>query len=155
MAHAMSARDEINTCKYFFLSELSEPGENELRLVIEEAAVGESEQIVEGSLRAYPIDTSPQSRVFELNWPAYIAYAVRNESHAVPSDKEIYEGKLLRRFSTSHFLDYVRVSTNTSDLWPGSLQHWEMVCLNHVIDVVAVDDPEIVKLNRQTEAPRS
>jgi len=63
---------EIDTCEYIFLRELSEPKENSLRLLIEEAkpssltvpiTVGDAELG-----RGRPVHSTEECRLFEVSW---------------------------------------------------------------------------------------
>jgi hypothetical protein len=86
----------INVCAYLFLLDIQELAGNGLRLVVSEGRlVGEAEPIrisgavISGGTR---IDVTSESRVFELLWDKYVAYAVLNESFASVDDAERYEG---------------------------------------------------------------
>lgn len=144
--------DLVRACKYLYLNELTEPSDNELRIVFAEAVSGElvdpqtmaDDPVLQKMLSgARAIVQTPQSKVFELYWPTYVAYSVRNESF-VSSDKyEEFEGRLLVKYSKSRYLDFVAAATLASNDHPGPLQHWWLCCLNHIVDVVAVDAPSI------------
>ena len=43
----------------------------------------------------------------------------------------------------SAFLDFLRRTTIANDEFPGPSRHWELVCLDHVIDVVSTSEPVI------------
>src|SRR5436305_7065520 len=96
-------RDEIDSCRFLFLRELSEPEENTLRVVVEEAkANGPPEDIeILGKVISgtRPIESDDTCRLFELIWPSYVAYAVRNESYTSWDDAEEWEGKFFRLYS--------------------------------------------------------
>ena len=144
-------RDEIDACKYLFLRELGEPEENSLRLVIEEAkADGPPEdfevwpgKIIQGTR---PIESDWTCRAFELVWPTYVSYSVRNESFCTPDEAEAWEGRLFCLYTKSHFLDYVARATFASSDYPGPLRHWGINCLNHIVDVVSAEEPRIRSL---------
>jgi hypothetical protein len=141
-------RDEIDDCRWIYLRELGEPEENALRLVIEEAkADGPPEDIevlpgkvISGTLA---IESDDSCRVFELVWPTYVCYSVRNESFCTMDKAEAWEGRLFCLYSKSHFLDYVSRATFASADYPGPLRHWGVNCLNHIIDVVSVSEPKV------------
>ena len=50
---------------------------------------------------------------------------------------------LFRVFSWSHLLEFTKRTTNTSDEYPGVLLHYQIACLNHVIDVICTAPPAI------------
>jgi hypothetical protein len=143
-------RDEIDSCKYLYLRELWEPEENTLRIVVEEAkAEGPPEDIeilgkVISGTRA--IESDESCRLFELVWSSYVAYCVRNESFTSWDDSEQWEGNLIRLYTKSHFRDYVGRDTFASDEYPGPLRHWCVLCLNHLVDVIACVEPEVQRL---------
>ena len=150
--------EAIRSCKWLFLSETGEPQDNELRLVVSEAGTGsppsesglaeekspelrkilsESRQIIHG----------PRMRAFEITWPTYIAYSVRNESYTTLDEYEKYEGRNFVKYSTSRYLDFVSKSTFAANDYPGPFSHWGLLCLNHIIVVVSVDEPTIIVSN--------
>jgi len=59
---------------------------------------------------------------------------------------EVYEGKLLRVYSTSHFLEHL--ARDTGGL-TRPLQHHKLICLNHLIDVASEESPEIRIISNQ------
>ena len=74
----------------------------------------------------------------------YVAYLVTEElvgSNAKDGyDDECFTGKLLRSYSKSHFLAHVARDTG-GHIEP--IQHYKLVCLNHLIDVAACAPPEV------------
>ena len=138
--------DAINSCRWLFLQKLWEPVDNELRLVVAEGrADGPAEdfEIMPGKVitDSRSVEVTPASRVFELGWPSYVAYSVRNESFCTDDESEVWEGRLLCVYSRSHFIDYVARSTFASDDHPGPLRHYGLNCLNHIVDVVSAEPP--------------
>jgi hypothetical protein len=149
---------EINSCKYLYLREIAEPRDNRLRLIIEEASAGsetaprEIGGVLFSDLR--PIESTHRDRLFELIWDSYIAYVIRNESFVVMDKAEVIEsGRLICIYSKSHFLDYVSKSTFTTNEHPGELKHFGINCLNHIVDVVSVFEPEIRQLRSGQSRP--
>lgn len=144
----MDLIERINTHEFLYLVHIGEPRDNVLDLVVQEAranipaqpsASGEIPVRNWGSI----IPTS-DCVGYEITFDSYIAYSVWNESLAAADDAEIFTGRLFRIYSKSRFLDYVRRGTITvCDLYPGPYQHFEIVCLNHIVDVAAVDQPSI------------
>jgi hypothetical protein len=142
---------EINSCKYLFLRDLTEPEENSLRLLIEEAsASGEPQPIkIAGTDlgNGVPISSTDDSRFFEITWHNYIAYFVRNESYTVIDKYEKVEwGSLAREYSKSRFLDYVSLATIAQADYPGPFKHIEIICEMHVIDIASTEIPRIQRL---------
>ena len=71
----------LDSCQYLLLRTISEPTDNELRSVVEEARPEESESVEpEGPVSgARQVTHHAGCRIFELVWSTYIAYGVRNE----------------------------------------------------------------------------
>jgi hypothetical protein len=146
--------EQLNAVKYLYLRELSEPRDNSLRIVVEEAVVNPSGIIAPEFLErpelaviregASPIESVEGCRLFELHWKRYAAYLVTEEcvgsSAAKGYDDERYDGRILRVYSESHFLTYMTRDTG-GHIEP--LQHYKLVCLNHLIDIAAYAPPKI------------
>lgn len=150
--HALA--EIINRCDYLYLRWIGEPAELKLRLVIEEAKAlgraepppGTSSEITPLWGDAYAIGSNEDCRLFELIFDQPISYSVLNESYGkFPEPPETFTGKYFRTFSWSYLLELTRKTTYASDEHPGPgpLQHYEIACLNHVIDVITTSEPEI------------
>jgi hypothetical protein len=150
--------DSINSCKYLFLKEIGEPSENELRLVINEAV--STRPISAEALSVHPPEIrellssakeilhEPGCLIFEITWPSYIGYSVRNESYALPEpESSVGEGALFVEYEKSRFLDSVSASTFASADYPGAFKHWAMYCQNHIVDVASTESP-IIKVRK-------
>lgn len=138
---------QINSHKYLYLTEIGEPMDNVLRVVIEQASAGEEERdvkigtaIVSG---CRDITSDEKCFAYEVIFESYITYSVMNESFSFVDKSEIYTGNLFRTYSKSHFLDYVKVATLASEEYPGVFRHYEIVALNHIVEIVSVDLPKI------------
>ena len=143
--------EQLNSVQYLYLRELSEPRDNSLKLVVEEAVVNRSGIVGPNlpELEAVMTDVSPIEsvqgcRIFELYWKRYAAYLVTEElvgSNASSGyDDECYTGKILRVYSKSHFLAHIARDTGGH---PEPPRHYKIVCLNHLIDVVAYAPPDV------------
>jgi hypothetical protein len=94
------------------------------------------------------IESDATCHVFELMWPTYVAYSVRNESFVSNDEAEKWEGKLFGLYSKSHFLDYAKKGTFAGEEYPGPLKHWGIKCLNHIIDIISHVEPKVKLLSR-------
>ena len=141
---------QIDSCDYLCLREISEPTDNCLRMVIEEAGVVGEEVTMEIAgvtfTKLHPIKSTKGSRRFEMIWDTYVAYSVRNESYSSADKREIFEGERIRVYSKSNFLEFIKQATFATDAYPGPYQHVQVVCLDHVVDVAAVNPPGITLL---------
>lgn len=130
-----------------YLTDIGEPSENQLRIVVVEGLLGEWAKIDVGGVdlgESRPILLTDESRSFELRWDNYVAYAVRNESFWKGEDDELPRGKMLeRRFDTA-FFQYVSATTFADDEYPGPLEHWSLTTLHHCVDVVSVGPPSVM-----------
>lgn len=130
-----------------YLTDIGEPSENQLRIVVVEGLLGEPTKIdIDGVDlgEGRSILVTDESRSFELRWDNYVAYAVRNESFCKGEDDELPRGKMLeRRFDTA-FFQYVSTTTFADDEYPGPLEHWSLTTLNHCVDVVSVGPPRVM-----------
>jgi hypothetical protein len=145
------AIEKLNSVRYVYLRELSEPRDNSLRLVVEQAVANRA-GVVRPSLPelselmrdACPIESIEGCKTFELYWKRYASYLVTEESvgsNAIGGyEDEVFSGTILRVYSKSHFLDYLGRDTG-GHLEP--IQHYKLICLNHLIDVAAYAPPEI------------
>ena len=145
---------DLNSCEYIYLREISEPADNRLRLVIEEARAAPKIQSMEISGLEFSdyraIESTDGCRLFELIWDSYVAYSVRNESFTVQDAyEEIESGKLACVYSKSRFLDYVADATIASNEYPGPFRHIGLNCLNHIVDVISTVTPVVRQLRAQ------
>jgi len=152
------AIEQLNSARYLYLRELSEPRDNALKLVVEEAVVNHP-RLVKSDMPelaailkdASPIESVEGCKVFELYWKHYVAYLVTEELVGSNAENgyndEQYAGKLLRVYTKSHFLDHSAQDTG-GHIEP--IQHFKLVCLNHLIDVAAYAPPDVQILGPQT-----
>ena len=146
----MAGETELNSLdsvEYLYLRELTEPRDNSLRLIVQEAVVNPS-----GFTRPRPelpeftdlspIESTAACRTFELTWKRYVAYLVTEEcvGSCGRYDDEVFTGKLLRVYTRSHFLDHVTRDTGGHT---EEVLHYKLTCLNHLIDIAAYSPPEI------------
>jgi hypothetical protein len=147
--------DSLDSAKYLYLREFSEPRDNSLRLVVQEAVVNPSVTVpfshpelpeLEKILRdGSPIESTDGCRTFELTWNSYVAYLVTEEfvgSCGQYAD-EIYTGKLFRVYTKSHFLEHLSRDTGGHT---EAILHYKLTCLNHLIDVAAYAPPEVKQI---------
>jgi hypothetical protein len=144
---------QINECEYLFVDSIRESEELTLELTVREAKP-QAQILVprDGStfeqlrVGGRPIETDLTCRLFQLIFDRnqMVSYTVLNESYGgYPDTPEQFTGKLFRIFSWSHLLEFTKRTTCASDEYPGVLQHYEIVCLNHVIDVICTGPPRI------------
>jgi hypothetical protein len=148
-----SAIEELNSVRFVHLREISELDNrtfNSLRIVVEEAFVNKAAVVSDRPglanvpAGAHPIEFIEGCKKFGLSWKHYLAYLVTEElvgSNALNGyEDEVYTGNILRVYTKSHFLDHIMRDTG------GHIQevvHYKLICLDHLIDVVSYDPPEV------------
>lgn len=140
--------DALNSVKYLYLGKLTEPRDNSLRVVVEEAISNLPllSQTQLGVVQVSPIQHTTACRKFELTWAQYVAYLVTEEVvGSCPCDDEIYTGNLFRTYTKSRFLDYLARNTG-GHMKP--VLHFKLLCLNHLIDVATYDTPSCLQLGQ-------
>ena len=135
----------LEQSKYLYLRQLTEPRENSLRIVVEQAIADRSapgpmldyaSPLQEISRDASPIRSTPECKTFELIWDRYVAYLVTNESVSSgdPDKEEAYSGNVFREYTKSHFLKHLSRDT---DAHFEPVHHYKLICLNHIIDIAS------------------
>lgn len=139
---------ELDQIKDISFSGMKETDVNSLRLYINRCKTSEEaedivigERVIKDSFRVMLDDTLP---TIQIEFETYIGYSIRNESYTVWDSEEVFEGKLFRIYSKSKYLDFIKASTIATEDYPGPFVHYELVCLDHIIDIVSVSKP-IVK----------
>jgi hypothetical protein len=148
---------QINECEYLYLDSIRELEELAPELIVTEAKpqaqilVPRDESAVEQlRLGGRPIESDVTCRSFRLIFDGrhMVSYTVLNESYGrYPESPEQFTGKLFRVFSWSRLLEFTKTTTYPSDEHPGVLQHYEIACLHHVVDVVCTGPPRIAVMN--------
>ena len=146
----MNLREQIDSHEYLYLWEIGEPEVNVLRVVVDEAKASNDGkvEIPDTPFMGNPIVSDETCRRYEITFPSYVAYSVLNESFAKVDEYEQYTGRYFRVYSKSHFLDYLGVATFASDDYPGRSTHYEIACLDHIVEVVSAEEPDIRELVR-------
>ena len=136
----MAAKPELDflgSAKFLYLRELTEPRDNSLRLVVQEAVVNprglirphpELPELAELSRGASPIESTDICRTFELTWKHCVAYLVTEEcvGSCGQYDDEVFTGKLFRVYTKSHFLEHLARDTGGHT---EEILHYKLTCL--------------------------
>lgn len=143
----MDAIEQLNSVKYIYLRDLAEPRDNSLKIVVEEAVLNEGREVetpILKDVKSHPIESIPGCKKFQLYWKLYIAYCVTEEAVGSMArngyDDESYTGNVLRVYTKSHFLGHIQRDTGGHGK---AVQHYKILCLNHLIDVAAYEPPEV------------
>jgi hypothetical protein len=143
----------LDSAKYLYLRSLSEPRDNSLRLIVQEAVDVDGPVALNAPAfseiltNVRPIESTEHSNTFELSWAHYVAYLVTEECAGSTGEyhDEVFSGNLFRIYSQSHFLEYLARDTGGHS---EPVQHYKIVCLNHLIDVAAYTPPQIRQVYR-------
>lgn len=145
--------------RYVFLLNIADI-DNELRILlsgyvegekgndIDESLDDETKEILKESTPVYP-DTD---NVYEIIFPNYIIYQIRNESYCSWDDYEVRKGKSLYIYEKSRFLDYFGSVTDCRKYgdgfcFPGEWTHYGIGAENHIVDIISHEKPTIKKKN--------
>ena len=84
----------------------------------------------------------------EIRFSSYIMFLTRNESYTTFDGDEVRQGTYLIVFSKSHLMDfYDKVIIRTEDYsWPGLGTHYGVYTADHIIDVIADEEPIITRI---------
>ena len=138
-----------------FLLSLSDGLQEELRLVIAGAKVGEEgsqmpeldemDETTREALHTVLAKTQPieadEECLYEICFHDYILYQIRNESFASCDPEAVGHGRYLIVFEKSEALSHLQVVTDAQVFDDGSC--YGIYTQNHTIDVIAQDLPEI------------
>ena len=87
---------------------------------------------------------------YELFWDRYFTFMVRDEGAAAFRKEEVYLGLGVRLFRKSWLLDSISELSNGSHEIPevrGPVKHFGIYCLNHIVDVLAYENPLVSEKN--------
>lgn len=143
----------MDDCQYLYVDRTREIDELTLEVIISEAKAQapileprddtEFEKLTVG---ARPIETDQTCRVFRLIFDRdhMVSYSVLNECYGkYPKSPEKFTGKLFRIFSRSNLLDFIRQTTSAESMQSDELKHYQLACLNHVVDVICTKPPGV------------
>jgi hypothetical protein len=150
---SLRAMEQITNCEFLYLNSLERVPFWGLRVVTQEMLPQGGPENLERDFEpkqadriraSLPLKRDP--RRFEFVWKECVSYLVTNECYGkYPEPPELFEGKLFRVFSWSYLLEMSRKITYASEEHPGPepLQHFEIVCSDDVVDVIACMKPVI------------
>ncbi len=141
----MSLRVAIDEAQYLYVEMVHEDGGLTLSIVVHEAYSGGGTKHLPGlgDMKATAIVADETTPKYLVQFASYVAYSVRDESYVSRDEAETWTGRFFRVYTHSKFLDYVEAATLASDDYPGPLTHYELVTLNHIVDVVSIEEPEV------------
>lgn len=148
----MNYQDLMNL-ENIYLHSIEEPEENHLSLIFEKTKINTNTEtlqtgntIIEG---LHSIDVDYKLPFIQLDFQWYIGYAITNESYTSFDEYERFDGRIFRIYSKSRYLDYINLSTVVTDEYPGTFKHYGVICLNHIVNVVSVEEPLVREIERK------
>lgn len=152
----MNLFDQINSHKYLFLDNVNQVSDVELVLLISEGKVDRNTENEitfpnDYSLKFNPINANDFCRKYKITFKNFIIYSVVDESYIERDGNEVFVGGLFRKFSKSRFLDYVSKSLNaeySEHIYNAKYQHYEIACLNQIIDIACPFEPLIEEITK-------
>lgn len=149
----MDFQDLMEFKGYIYLNKLIEPEGNSLRVLIDRCKVNKTKGLMkitgEVEIEASSIDVDDNLPIVQLDFETYVAYSITNESFTVMDDYEISEGRIFRIYSKSRYLDFIKTGTIAEFIFPEEqFVHYQIPCLNHIIDIISYDEPKITGIKR-------
>lgn len=131
---------------YLYIQDIKECGQNTLELIIEFHYMFPKTRENVLFSQIYKDDQKP---IVKITFDFYIAYSVLNESYVVKDSYEEYKGAFFRLYKKSRYLDYINLGTIATSDYPGPFKHYGICALDHIIDVVSVEEPiiEVIQNN--------
>ncbi|WP_155592218.1 hypothetical protein [Lysinibacillus cavernae] len=146
----MNYEDLMQQEGYIFLDKIMEPGTNSLRVSINRAVLSSKSEDVnfaEHTLyNVYPIEIDKTLPVLNIEFDSYVSYSVSDESFHFVNQEDEFTGHAVRLFTKSSYLDFISNGTIAQEIYSyKELFHYQIVCLDHIIDIVSFDKPSIIE----------
>ena len=85
---------------------------------------------------------------YELVWERYFTFMVSDEGTAALRKEEEFAGHGIRLFKKSWLLAAIPDLSNGTHEIRGVMKHFGLYCLNHIVDVLAYEEPIVRDLGR-------
>jgi hypothetical protein len=141
-------------CMIYFVA-LIEPHPNSLCIFVERCKSSQKKASIEVAGQTItdvsPIVADENLPIIQLDFDSYVSYTVINEAFMPWDINEICEGKTFRIYTKSRYLDFVKLRTSAEWMLPNQpFTHYEIPCLNHIIDVISHSEPTVTEIDRET-----
>ncbi len=90
----------------------------------------------------HAIESGPGSLRYRVVFRDCVAWTWRDESYALPEESEDHS-TMLRCYRSSRFLDYCRASGFAEGMTDRPLEHFAVVTLDAILDVLCPESPEV------------
>lgn len=150
----------INAEKYLFLDELKEIGEedNSPKITLVPCFTRPTTQEDIDDMQDFPESVRKitenchaiepdYSTKYEIVFEDAVAYCVRNESYDDGDERTMHLTGKINVTEDSAFLDYVKYTTFADQI--KSFRHYEIRCLNQIIDVASFNEPIVDMITKK------
>ncbi len=100
----------------------------------------------------HPVEVVPGSLRYTVRFHRCVLYAWRDDAYALPEHDEDFSRRL-RLYERSAFLDFAARATFAADALTEPLQHFALVTLDAVLDVLCPDPPRITAIALEPDDP--
>ena len=151
----MNFRDLMELdCMIYFVA-LAEPSTNSLRIFVERCTPSKERTSIEMAgqkiTEVSRILADEHLPIIQLDFDSYVSYTVINEAFMPWDNEEVCEGKTFRIYTKSKALDFVTSRTSAEWILPDQpFTHYEIPCLDHIIDVISHSEPTVTEIDRNT-----
>ncbi len=140
----MEYTDLLKKDRWLYLEKNEDAGNNELRILVSQSThPKERSSKKESSNELEAIITDESLPLIEIVFDYYVGFNVINEGYAGVDKNEKYAGKFFRIYENSAFLDYIRKTTFAESVLEKQITHYEVACLNHIIQIADIGEPTI------------
>lgn len=139
--------DALEDYAYLLTREIAPISDREVMVHIAEGIVGAEPREMSGIKNVKPIAVTDASQNFTFKFCEVVSWAVSAEMFAEHKKDELFEGGRVRLYSRSHFLTYVGRTTWAEAYYADGLGHYQINTLDHRIDVVTAEPPEIMSFH--------
>jgi len=98
-----------------------------------------------------PIETDESCKKYKAAYKRFLIYQVIEESNISWDDAEVFEGKLIRTFTRSRFLDHMDSHMNIDwykEVPDMKYSHYQICGLDFIVDVAAHKPPTIEEVEQ-------
>jgi hypothetical protein len=156
----MNLYDQINAHYGLFVHYVAQVGDQELAVLFSEAGVdkdrneeltfnkGTESEVSISNLN--PIVADESCKKYKAVFERFFAYEVIEESCISWDDAEVYDGRLVRSFTKSRFLDHIDSHMNIGwykEVPDMAYKHYQICGLDFIVNVVSHQAPAIKEVD--------
>ena len=146
--------DDMNSAPFLFKT--IEEMDNEVKFIValsikgkQGCGINEEDNPALGKILSECVPIYPdEDNLYEILFDNYIFHITRNESYTSWDNYELRKGKYFIIFEKSRLLDCLPqiVEQEIVEAYnPNSWKHYGIYCQNHIIDIIASEEPKIRK----------